>query len=74
MIWLSPPDGSPSRPAVFSDAAIQICLVMKVLLGMALRPATGFVESLSRLIGFDWAVPDFSTLSRRQSLRVIARP
>ena len=28
--------------------------------------ANGFVESLLRLIGLDWAVPDFSTLSRRQ--------
>lgn len=25
----------------------------------------GFVESLLRLVGLDWAVPDFSTLSRR---------
>ena len=39
---------------------------MKVLFGMALRQTTGFVESLLRLSGLDWAVPDFSTLSRRQ--------
>ncbi len=39
---------------------------MKVLSGMALRQTTGFVESLLRLIGLDWAVPNFSTLSRRQ--------
>ena len=39
---------------------------MKVLFGTALRQATGFVESLLRLIGLDWAVPEFSTLSRRQ--------
>ena len=39
---------------------------MKVLFGMALRQTSGFVESLLRLIGLDWAVPDFSTLSRRQ--------
>jgi hypothetical protein len=44
---------------------------MKVLFGMALRQTTGFVESLLRLVGLDWAVPDFSTLSRRQmSLKV----
>ena len=36
------------------------------LFGMALRQTTGFVESLLRLVGLDWAVPDFSTLSRRQ--------
>jgi hypothetical protein len=39
---------------------------MKVLFGMALRQTTGFVESLLHLIGLDRAVPNFSTLSRRQ--------
>jgi hypothetical protein len=39
---------------------------MKVLFGMALRQTAGFVESLLRLVGLDWTVPDFSTLSRRQ--------
>jgi hypothetical protein len=39
---------------------------LKVLFGMALRQTTGFVESLLRLSGLDWAVPNFSTLSRRQ--------
>jgi hypothetical protein len=53
------------RP-VYVDAAIQSCLTMKALFGMALRQATGFVETLSRLIGLDWDVPDFSTLTRRQ--------
>jgi hypothetical protein len=33
---------------------------------MALRHTTGFVESLLRLVGLDWAVPDFSTLARRR--------
>ena len=33
---------------------------------MALRQTTGFAGSLLRLIGMDWAVPDFGTLSRRQ--------
>ena len=47
---------------------------MKVLFGMALRQTTGFVESLLRLIGLDWAVPDFSTLSRRQKTLVVNIP
>ncbi|SCZ67962.1 Transposase DDE domain-containing protein [Epibacterium ulvae] len=38
---------------------------MKVLFGMAFRQTTGFVESLLRLISVNWAVPGFSTLSRR---------
>jgi hypothetical protein len=49
-----------------SDAAIQTCRTRKVLFGMALRQTTGFVESLWRLIGLGWSVPDFSTLPRRQ--------
>ena len=66
MIWEAAPTGKRGRRRDYSDAAIQTCLTMKVLFGMALRQTTGFVESLLRLIGLDWAVPDFSTLSRRQ--------
>ena len=66
MTWKAAPTGKRGRQADYSDAAIQTCLTMKVLFGMALRQTTGFVESLLRLIGLDWAVPDFSTLSRRQ--------
>lgn len=47
---------------------------MKVLFGMALRQSTGFVESLLRLSGLDWSVPDFSTLSRRQKSLAVAYP
>ena len=47
---------------------------MKVLFGMALRQATGFVESLLRLIGLDWTVLDFSTLSRRQKTLAVNIP
>jgi hypothetical protein len=52
------------RGTVFPTNAVQTCLTMKVLFGMALRQTTGFVESLLCLIGLDWDVPDFSTLSR----------
>lgn len=66
MTWEAAPTGKRGRQPDYSDAAIQTCLTMKVLFSMALRQTTGFVESLLRLIGLDWAVPDFSTLSRRQ--------
>ena len=39
---------------------------MKVLFDMALRHTTGHIESLLRLIDLDWAMQNFSTLSRRQ--------
>jgi len=47
---------------------------MKVLFGMALRQTTGFVESLLKLVGLDWTVPDFSTLSRRQKTLAVNIP
>jgi len=67
MTWLAPPDGSPGRPAVFSDAAIQFCLTIKALFKLPLRQTTGMVASLMKLANLDWAVPDYTTLCRRQS-------
>jgi hypothetical protein len=78
MIWFDPattreaaPNGKRGRQPDYSDAAIQACLTVKVLFGLALRQTTGFVESPLCLIGLDRAVPEFITLSRRQTaLRV----
>ena len=67
MAWHAPHDGSPGRPAVFSDAAIQFCLSIKVLFKLPLRQTAGMVASLLQLAGLDWSVPDYSTLCRRQS-------
>ncbi len=66
MVWVPPPNGKRGRQQSFSGAAIQACLSLKVLFGMPLRQTTGFVQSLLRMVGLDWAAPDFSTLSRRQ--------
>ena len=74
MIWAATPTGKRGRQPVYSDAAVQTCLTMKVLFGMALRQTTGFVESLLRLISLDWDVPDFSTLSRRQKTLAVNIP
>lgn len=74
MVWTPPPTGKRGHQPDFSDAAIQTCLTIKVLFGMALRQATGFVESLLRLVGLDWAVPNYSTLCRRQKTLVVNVP
>jgi hypothetical protein len=74
MNWEAAPTGKRGRQPDYSDAAIQTCLMMKVLFGMALRQTAGFVESLLRLTGLDWAVPDFSTLSRRQKTMKVDIP
>ena len=74
MSWDAAPTGRRGRQQAYSDAAIQTCLSMKVLFGMALRQTTGFVESLLRLVGLDWSVPNFSTLSRRQKSLAVNIP
>jgi IS5 family transposase len=74
MEWLAPASGRPGRPQTFSDAAIQFCLSIKILFGLALRQAIGMVASLLRMAGLDWPVPDFSTLCRRQKTVSIQIP
>lgn len=74
MVWEATPTGRRGRRRSYSNAAIQPCLSMKVLFGMALRQTTGFVESLLRLVGLNWRVPDFSTLSRRQKTLAVNIP
>lgn len=66
LVWLAPKAGRPGRPPVFSDAAVQFCLMVKVLFGLPLRQTTGMVASILEMAGLDWPVSDFSTLSRRQ--------
>jgi len=71
MQWYAPASGKSGRQQIFSDAAIQFCLSIKCLFGLALRQSLGLVQSLLRMAGLDWKVPDFSTVSRRQkTLRV----
>ena len=74
MAWAAKPTGKRGRQPLYSDAAVQTCLTMKVLFGMALRQTTGFVESLLCLIGLDWGVPDFTTLSRRHETLAVNIP
>jgi hypothetical protein len=74
MEWSAPKCGRPGRPATFSDAAIQFCLSIKVLFGLALRQTVGMVASLLKLAGLDWPVPDYSTLCRRQKTVTIQIP
>ena len=74
MTWVAPHDGSPGRPSVFSDAAIRFCLTIKVLFKLPLRQTTGMVASLLQMAGLDFAVPDYTTLCRRQKTLVVQIP
>jgi hypothetical protein len=81
MCWGAEPTGKRGRQPTYSVVAVQTCLTMKLLFRMALKQTTGFVESLLRLVGLDWTVPDFSTLfapqedpRREQPLSWLAGP
>lgn len=66
MAWFAVHDGRAGRPLRFSDTAIEFCLTLKVLFRLPLRQVTGLVESVLRMVGLDWPVPDYTTLCRRQ--------
>ena len=74
MTWLAPQDGCPGRPAVFSDAAIQFCLTIKVLFKLPLKQTTEMVASLLKLANLDWAVPYDTTLCQWQKTRAVRIP
>jgi hypothetical protein len=74
MSWLASADGKPGRPAVFSDAAIQLSLTIKVLFKLPLRQTIGMVASLPKMANLDWAVPDYKTLCRRQKTLAVQIP
>ena len=74
MVWRAPKAGSNGRPPVFSDGAIQFCLMVKVLFGLPLRQTIGMVASILSMAELDWPEPDFSTLSRRQKTITVQIP
>ena len=73
-LWEQWYDHRPSQRGaqfVYSDQAMEWMLTMRVLFGLPLRQTQGFIQSLLDLMGLVLAVPDYSTLSRRQgALRV----
>ena len=59
---------------VYSDRTIEWILTMRVLLGLPLRQTQGFIQSLLGLMPLALAVPDYSTLSRRQGALAVVLP
>ena len=74
MTWLAPHDGRPGRPVEFSDAAIQFCLTIKVLLNLPLQQTTGMVANLLKMTALNWAVPDYTNLCRREKTLAVQIP
>lgn len=50
---------------IYSDSAIQTCLMLRAAFKLALRQAEGLMLSEAELLGCELAVPDHTTVSRR---------
>ena len=66
MQWQAPFKGKRGKPQIFSDAAIQFCLMMKSHFQLPLKQTTGLIQSIIQLSHLAWDTPDFSTICRRQ--------
>jgi Transposase DDE domain len=53
------------RTALYSNLAIELVLILRLVFRLGLRQAEGFASSVLRLLGLDLPVPDHTTLSRR---------
>ena len=76
-LWKQWYDHRPSQRGaqfVYSDQAMEWMLTMRVLFGLPLRQTQGFIHSLLELMGLALAVPDYSTLSRRQGALAVVLP
>src|ERR687893_1136982 len=63
--WQAPRRSTPGGQAWYSDAAIELVLMLRLVLHLALRQAEGFAASVLRLLGQELRAPDHTTLSRR---------
>jgi IS5 family transposase len=59
--------GKNGRPRLYTDEHIEALLTVKLLLRLSLRAVQGFAAGMARIACASWAVPDYSTLSRRQA-------
>jgi hypothetical protein len=65
----------PGGKRLYSDSAIELCLVLREFYHLAYRQTQGFIESLFQAMGVAARVPDYTTLSRRAAgIRVSLKP
>ncbi|SDB74245.1 IS5 family transposase [Belnapia rosea] len=62
--WQAPRRTTPGGQARYSDTAIRLVLMLRIVFHLALRQAEGFTTSVLRLLGQELRVPDHTTLSR----------
>ena len=62
--WLAPRRVTPGGQPLYSDLAIEMMLILRLVFHLALRQAEAFSRSVLRLLGLELAVPDHTTLSQ----------
>ncbi|MEP0916024.1 IS5 family transposase [Leptolyngbya sp. DQ-M1] len=73
--WIVPTlSGERGASVFYSDLAIATMATVKAVYGLAGRQCQGFLSSIFGLMGFEFPVPDHSTLSRRIGKLTIALP
>ncbi len=72
--WRAPRRVTPGGQAIYSDLAIGMVLMLRLVFHIALRQAEAFAGSVLRLLGLDLCVPDHTTLSRRSGEFARRRP
>src|ERR671912_71185 len=72
--WQAPRRTTPGGQARYSDAAIELVLMLRLVFHLALRQAEGFAASVLRLLGQALRVPDHTPLSRRSRSFAGRRP
>jgi IS5 family transposase len=63
--WKPKPAGRRGGQQKYSDLAIETALTLRLVFGLPLRQAEGFLRSLLSLMNVDLDAPDHTTLSRR---------
>jgi Transposase DDE domain len=63
--WQAPQRSTPGGQAWYSDMAIELVPMLRLVFHLALRQAEGFTTSVLRLLGRELRVPDHTTLCRR---------
>src|SRR3954454_11575361 len=63
--WQAPRRTTPGGQRRYSNLAIELVLMLRLIFHLALRQVAGFVGSVLRLLRLDLPVPDHTTLSRR---------
>src|SRR5918994_1962269 len=72
--WHASRRTTPGGQARYSNLAIELVLILRLVFHLALRQAEGFASSVLRLLGLDLPVPDHTTLSRRGRACANRRP